>query len=132
MDKQGNLYGTTEECGPYNVGTVWKIAPSGTETVLHGFTGTGYSTEGGIPLASVVMDGGGTLYGTTTAGGSYSLGTVYKLDASGTLTVLHNFGFQGGGADVIGGVTRDTKGDLFGTTAGGGSDGYGTVWKLTP
>ncbi len=138
MDNDGNLYGTTEECGGYNVGIVWRISLAGVETVLHDFTGTGNgSTEGGYPLAGVVPDANGNLYGTTNAGGSYNAGTVYELDPSGTLTILHAFGNQGDGSNPIGGVTRDAKGDIYGTTTGGGSGscpdpGCGTVWKLTP
>ncbi len=79
------------------------------------------------------MDAKGNLYGDTTAGGASNDGTVYKLNNRGELTLLHSFtGYPTDGAQPIGGLNRDAKGSLFGTTVGGGGNGYGTVWKLTP
>ena len=137
VDAPGNLYGTTQLGGASNFGTVFKIDSAGTETVLHSFTG---GADGGVPLAPLFWDfASGNLYGTTTAGGA-GYGTVFQIDTTGTLTVLYTF--QGGadGGRPIGGLIRDTAGNLYGTTNGGGmpnacaggSVGCGVVYKVAP
>ena len=87
---------TTGNCGTYNMGTVWKVSKRGRETILHSFAGA--TSDGASPLASVSLDREGNMYGTTQLGGSGSChkgcGTVYKLNKSGTLTLLHSFEFQ--------------------------------------
>jgi uncharacterized repeat protein (TIGR03803 family) len=134
MDNQGNLYGTANACGASHVGIVWKVNKKGKETVLHTFTGG--SSDGAEPIAGLIMDAKGNLYGDTYQGGTANLGTVYKLNKKGTLTVLHSF--TGSDGDYpYSGLIRDAKGTLYGTTLYGGSgqgcrNGCGTVWKLTP
>ncbi len=76
MDKNGNLYGTTSEGGASGVGVVFKVDPSGNETVLYTFTG---GADGSVPWAGVIMDKKGNLYGTTLGGGTGNGGVVYKL-----------------------------------------------------
>jgi uncharacterized repeat protein (TIGR03803 family) len=132
MDKQGNLYGTTTECGStacagYGCGTVWKLDTKGTETVIHSFVG---GSDGALPYAGVILDGTGNLYGVTTEGDALNSGTVYKIDTSGTETLLHTFNGQDG-EFPYGDLIQDAKGTLYGTATEGGSGGYGTVWKLT-
>jgi uncharacterized repeat protein (TIGR03803 family) len=76
LDASGNLYGTTEFGGDSNDdGTVFKVDQSGTETVLHRFTGT----DGSGPMAGVITDSAGNLYGTTYQGGAFGYGTVFKI-----------------------------------------------------
>jgi uncharacterized repeat protein (TIGR03803 family) len=99
---------------------------AGNETVLHSFTGPDWSG----PFAGVVIDKAGNFYGTTTGGGSSGAGTVFKLDDRGHLTVLHSFGGSPDGADPVGDLVMDGAGNLYGTTAGGGSAGAGTVFKV--
>jgi uncharacterized repeat protein (TIGR03803 family) len=142
-DEAGNFYGTTYfggQEGPncanfgYPCGTVFKLAPDGTETVLHTFTGD----DGGNPRAGLIADKVGNLYGTTIAGGSGGGGTVFKVTPDGTETVLHSF--QGGsdGYEPTAAVIIDKRGNLFGTTVLGGSsaecngsnDGCGTVFEV--
>jgi uncharacterized repeat protein (TIGR03803 family) len=130
MDKMGNLYGTTWAYGPSGNGIVWKLGKNGTETVLHSFTG--YPGDGGWPLAGVVRDEKGNIYGDTLQGGSSNVGVVYKLSKSGVETVLHSFSYYSEGAYALGGVIRDAKRNLYGTLLDAGPSGYGTVWKLTP
>ncbi len=77
MDNEGNLYGSTFEGGRYGYGTVFEVTPSGTETILHSFTGKGKS--GQDPWSGLVMDAEGNLYGTTMYGGAYGEGTVFKV-----------------------------------------------------
>jgi len=88
-DSLGNLYGTTEEGGAFNEGTVFKVDHLGNETVLYSFTG---GDDGGVPFGGVIRDSAGNLYGVTYYGGSSSnYGAVYKVDPSGTETVLKAF-----------------------------------------
>jgi uncharacterized repeat protein (TIGR03803 family) len=87
-DSSGNLYGTTEEGGQTNEGVVFKLAPSRTETVLYAFTG---GSDGGSPVAGLIADSSGNLYGTTVEGGTPGLGTVFKLSPGGIETVLYSF-----------------------------------------
>jgi uncharacterized repeat protein (TIGR03803 family) len=130
MDKNGNLYGTTYDCGSSSyMGTVWKVSKKGAETVLHSFHGG--ATDGQSPYAGVVLDAHGNLYGDTIEGG-IGIGTVYELNKTGTLTVLHSFdGYAG--EYPYGGVIRDAAGNLYSTGFAGGSSGYaGVVWEITP
>jgi uncharacterized repeat protein (TIGR03803 family) len=128
MDTTGNLYGTTHACGSSNLGIVWKLSEKGAETVLHNFG----PSDAEYPFAGVIMDANGNLYGETSFGGPYGAGTVFELNQMGTLTLLHSFLSSSDGAVPEGGLIRDVQGNFYGTAFYGGSDGYGTVWKLTP
>jgi uncharacterized repeat protein (TIGR03803 family) len=136
MDAKGNLYGTTQEGGVYGIGTVFKLTPSRSETILYSFGATG--TDGFFPQAGLVLDTQGNLYGATPAGGAYNLGTVFKLTPSGTETILHSFEDNGtDGYAPNGGLVRDNTGNLYGMTTGGGDGGdngkgKGTVYRVTP
>jgi len=128
MDGSGNLYGTTSSGGAFGFGTVFKIDPIGTETVLYSFSG---GNDGAKPYAGLVTDGAGDLYGTTENGGASNSGIVFKIDANGNETVLYSFkGGTSDGADPKAGLTLDSAGNLYGTTFSGGSGGYGTVFEL--
>jgi uncharacterized repeat protein (TIGR03803 family) len=125
-----DLYGTTEGGGNLCCdGTVYKLDKTGKETVVYSFTG---GTNAASPVADLVHDAAGNFYGTTTSGGASNLGTVFKLDSAGKLTLLH--GFTGGldGAAPLGGLILDAAGNLYGTTVYGGAFGFGTIFKLTP
>jgi len=135
VQREGFLYGTTVQGGTSDAGTVFKVDKTGKETILYSFTG---GTDGGLPLGGLVLDGAGNMYGTTYIGGSFGVGTVYKVDATGKETVLYSFT---GGADgknpyfVV--LIRDKAGNFYGTTSAGagtgcGGTGCGTVFKLTP
>jgi uncharacterized repeat protein (TIGR03803 family) len=128
-DSAGNLYGTTEFGGSQGVGTVFKLDPSGTFTVLHNFPGN--STDGYEPFGTITRDKAGNLYGATVFGGAFNFGTVFKIDTTGTETVLHSFSATGGdGAMPDGGLLLDGAGNLYGTTYAGGNSYFGTVFKL--
>jgi uncharacterized repeat protein (TIGR03803 family) len=129
MDRLGNLYGTTYQCGSSNYGTVWKVRKNPKESILHNFAG--YPSDGAYPYAGLVRDPKGNLYGDTTQGGASAWGTVYELSQNGTLTLLHSFASTDGGGP-IGGLLRDAKGDLYGTTYWRGSYDFGTVWSYVP
>ncbi|HSC18180.1 MAG TPA: choice-of-anchor tandem repeat GloVer-containing protein [Rhizomicrobium sp.] len=129
FDKKGRLYGTTALGGAFGNGTVFAISPKGVETVLHAFGADG---DGSTPAANVVLDRDGNLYGTTVSGGTNFSGTVFKLAADGTESVLHSFGSQNDGFTAYSDLLIDRKGNLYGTTENGGSSGLGTVFRLTP
>jgi uncharacterized repeat protein (TIGR03803 family) len=135
FDSAGNLYGTTGEGGPWNYGTVYKIDPSGKYTVLYSFSG---GSDGCEPLGNLAVDENGNLYGAASACGDFGEGTIFRVSSTGSLFVLYTFGSQGveGGQAPFGGVTRDSNGDLYGTTLLGGGcsfdeSGCGTIFKLT-
>jgi uncharacterized repeat protein (TIGR03803 family) len=136
FDASGNLYGTTSGGGTYGYGTVFELTPttSGTwsETVLHSFNHDG--TDGYYPLAGLIFDTAGNLYGTTYYGSANSNGTVFELTpATGggwTETVLHGFAGTDGGSPEAG-LIFDASGNLYGTTRYGGAKGSGTVFELT-
>jgi uncharacterized repeat protein (TIGR03803 family) len=124
MDSSGNLYGTTSgTCGGSNFGTVWKLSGSN-EFLMHTFTG---GADGGDPIAGVVLDASGNVYGTTAQGGVFNNGAVFQVTPSGTETVLYDFsGSADGGKPSA--LLLDSEGYLWGTAQGGGSAGYGTLW----
>jgi uncharacterized repeat protein (TIGR03803 family) len=134
MDSAGNLYGTTEyggvAAGTAGFGVVFKLDTSGKETVLHSFTG---GVDGGIPLAGVVLDSSGNLYGTTYQGGAANQGGVFQVDTAGNETVLHSFNSAvGDGGNPMAGVILDAEGNLYGTTLFGGTSGRGGVFAIDP
>lgn len=149
MDAAGDLYGTTtgggvsgcDSNGFFGCGTVFKLTNTGSETVLYRFCSETNCTDGQNPIAGLVMDSTGNLYGTTFYGGASGGGTVFKLDpATGIETVLYNFAGGSDGEGPVGGLIREKTGNLYGTTANGGGSancevngyvGCGTVFELT-
>jgi uncharacterized repeat protein (TIGR03803 family) len=130
LDVDGTLYGTTEEGGTNNYGTVFTITPSGTETVLYSFKG-GAMKDGQFPQAGLI-NVKGTLYGTTYLGGPKQHGTVFAVTPAGTETVLHRFAPRSGDGANPAAVLIDLKGELYGTTFDGGANNYGTVFAIAP
>jgi len=128
-DKAGNLYGTTQYGGINGgYGTVFKLDPKGKLSLLHSFAGT---PDGVNPLAGLLMDAAGNLYGTTYYGGANGgFGTVFKLNTKGKLTLLHSFAGMPDGQNPYSRLIRDSAGNLYGTTFYGGATGYGSVFKL--
>jgi uncharacterized repeat protein (TIGR03803 family) len=126
----GNFYGTTAAGGSANFGTVFRVTPDGTETILHSFTGGG--SDGAIPFAALIQGIDGNLYGTTTAGGSASLGTVFQVTPDGTETILHSFtGGSLDGNDPRATLLQASDGNFYGTTFRGGSSNLGTIFQVT-
>jgi uncharacterized repeat protein (TIGR03803 family) len=124
----GTFYGTTRDDGANGYGTVFSVTPSGTESVIYSFPGSVY---GAWPLAALIVVNG-NLYGTATSGGSHEDGTVFSIATSGKARVLHSFGGGTGDGEHPDGALIDLGGTLYGTTAGGGASGFGTVFSLTP
>lgn len=138
----GNLYGTTMHGGASGLGVVFRLQPPPTickavlcpwnETVLHSFSGA----DGASPyFGSLVFDKAGNIFGTATGGGAFGLGAVYELSPSGggwTQKVIYSFQPGQDAAYPYAGVVFDNAGNLYGTTTGGGTIGYGTVYELSP
>jgi uncharacterized repeat protein (TIGR03803 family) len=133
LDAASNLYGTTYAGGDHDGGTVFKVEPNGKAIVLHSFTG---HPDGQGPVASLIGDAKGNLYGTTYYGGDpacgyvWGCGTVFRVDASGKETVMHRFTGVDGGYYPAAGLVRDSAGNLYGTTYTGGANGFGVVFQL--
>jgi uncharacterized repeat protein (TIGR03803 family) len=128
----GSFYGTTENGGTKGFGTVFRFATNGTLTTLAEFG----NTNGANPQAGVIQASDGNFYGTTWAGGAYTnqsgqgYGTVFELATNGTLTTLISFNGTNG-ASPQAGLLQSADGNFYGTTANGGTNGYGTVFRLS-
>ena len=136
----GDLYGTTTGGGAKQNGTIFKLTPSGKLTTVYSFCSQSGCTDGSGPQGALVQATNGYLYGTTEYGGSSTscyggCGTVFKISPSGTLTTLYNFCSQTNctdGETPFAGLVQATNGSFYGTTYGGGANGLGTVFKITP
>ena len=141
MDAAGNLYGTTYSGGTNRVGLVYKLAHKGSGWVLSPLYSFQGGHDGSNPVGGITIGRDGNLYGTTVSGGRNDAGAVYKLSPPPTVckagpcpwteTLLYQFtGGADGGEPVA--VIFDSAGNLYGTTAVGGIDNNGVVFKLTP
>jgi len=144
FDGAGNLYGTTAIGGKDNMGTVFEIAPDGTETVVHSFAGYA-SGDGDDPAAGLIVDSSGNFYGTTAVGGQscswdvlVGCGTIFRIASDGSEKILHRFNGSDG-ADIQGPLLLDKAGNLYGTALSGGSanctysaDNCGMIFRLSP
>jgi uncharacterized repeat protein (TIGR03803 family) len=139
FDSVGNLYGTTVAGGTWSSGTVFELSPNPagggwTETVLYSFQGEG-TGDGAFPVAPVVLDKSGNVYGTTPFGGAVGGGTVFELTRSGSVwseNILHSFSRSGNdGQNPYAALIMDKAGNLYGTTSQGGSYTFGTVFELS-
>ena len=137
----GLLYGASSFGGDNQRGTVFTLQPQvracrtalcpWSIKVIHTF---GNGNDGGNPDGKVVFDAASTLYGTTSAGGLYQYGSVFKMSRSGgawTYNVIFNFNASTGETPMSG-VVIDSAGNLYGTTSSGGDDGQGVVYELSP
>jgi uncharacterized repeat protein (TIGR03803 family) len=135
----GNFYGTTY-AGGLGYGTVFEVSPNGTggwtETTLYSFCPVAGCADGQNPTYSYVMfDSQGNLYGTAFGGGANGYGVVFKLTNSGgtwTESVLYSFANAPDGANPENGLIMDSAGNLYGSTHGGGGNGKGCVYELSP
>jgi uncharacterized repeat protein (TIGR03803 family) len=126
-DSSGNLYGETALGGPSDAGTIFELAHgSSTITTLATFN----VTNGKFPVGGLIMDSSGNLYGTTSSGGTSGDGTIFQLaHGSSTITTLASFNGINGVSPQFG-LLRDSSGNLYGTTEGGGASGAGSVFEL--
>jgi uncharacterized repeat protein (TIGR03803 family) len=128
-DASGNLYGTTFHGGSNCIrdyhsgcGTVFKVDTNDKWTVLHSFNY--HMGDGSYPVAGLIQDASGNLYGTT------SSGIVFEVDTNNKETVLYRFTGGADGANPLAGLIQDAAGNLYGTTSAGGANGFGTVFKV--
>lgn len=128
IDVNGVFLGTTGAGGTFGDGTVYRITPTGNESIFYNF---GKTKNDGIGPAANVIEVSGTLYGTTQYGGAHDQGTVFKVDGAGNETVLHSFGKGNDGQDPVASLT-DVGGKLYGTTPRGGANGEGTAFVIEP
>ncbi len=138
IDAAGNLYGTTYAGGSGGggaVGAVFRLAPDGlgnyAASVLHSFGGP----DGAYPYSGVTLDAAGNLYGTTYDGGANGVGTAWRLTPDGGGGYVHQtVSSLGGpaGTNPYGGLAVDAAGTLYGATHGGGTFGYGAIYRLAP
>jgi uncharacterized repeat protein (TIGR03803 family) len=144
-DAAGNFYGVTSQstdtsgyCYDTGCGAIFKLSPTAAggwvATNLHTFTG---GLDGDSPQAGLVMDAAGNLFGTTSVGGVDSLGDVFELTPTSSggwkYSVIYNLGYpETGGVGPAGTMVVDSAGNLYGSTVGGGAEGYGTIFELSP
>jgi uncharacterized repeat protein (TIGR03803 family) len=128
QETNGNFYGTTQNGGSNNSGTIFQMTPAGTMTTLDLFSNTGIG--GFAPGAALVQGPDGALYGTTQYGGKRGYGTVFKTTTNGVLTSLVDFTSRNG-AEPYGALIQGADGALYGTTLHGGADKDGTVFRMT-
>ena len=122
----GNFYGVTSVGGAHSAGTIFRITPNGTITILHSFG----VTDGIVPESPIVLGSDGNIWGTASPGGGNS-GTVFKCTLDGTFSVVHAFNGNDGAGPA--GLTEASDGNFYGTTGAGlGPYFYGTVFKMTP
>lgn len=128
LGRDGSFYGTTSGGGGAGWGTVFRLSASGVLTTLHSFD---LYTDAAHPRGPLLEGSDGSLYGTTLIGreATYNSGIVFKLDAMGRLTVLHQF-TGSDGESPTGSLIQAIDGHLYGTTAGGGPGLGGVVFRL--
>jgi uncharacterized repeat protein (TIGR03803 family) len=130
----GNIYGTTQDGGANDEGTVFELSPRGALTApLYSFCSQPGCTDGSMP-SGLIQGTYGRIYGTTTGGGANGLGTFFELTAGGKLTTLYSFCSQPECAGQIGalGLIQANNGNFYGATKNGGANGAGTVFEITP
>jgi uncharacterized repeat protein (TIGR03803 family) len=137
LDADGNLYGTTQQGGTGSCqggcGTVFKLTPTGTKTVVHNFTG---GSDGEAPAGGLVFDSSGNLFGTTESGGGNcdfgNCGTLFKIASNGVESIVHAFGGDvEDGYFPFGRLIIASDGNLWGTTLEGGDHIRGTLYKVS-
>ena len=131
----GNLYGTTRYGGSHDAGTVFRVTPGGMETVLYSFTGNAGippGTDGANPVGGLVRATDGTLYGTAYYGGTYGGGFLYAITPDGVASIPYSFGSSSTDGLEPSALIEGSDGMLYGSTQYGGTNGAGTVFRVTP
>ena len=131
-DQSGNLYGATSGGGTNGLGIVFKLAPTGVETILHTFQGICCGSDGSFPYTSLVVDKQGNMFGTTMKGGNSSdLGTIFRITPSGVESLVHAFSGAMDGSEPLLGLVSGGKGVLYGATGLGGDQNAGVAFRMT-
>jgi uncharacterized repeat protein (TIGR03803 family) len=127
LGTNSDFYGTTFVGGANDLGTVFEISTSGVFSTLYEFSGP----DGSHPGGALFQGTDGNFYGTTVDGGLANSGTVFQITPAGTLTTLYNFDSSTNGGAPRAGLVQGSDGDFYGTTSNGGTNKYGTVFKIT-
>ena len=132
LESNGNLAGGAYQGQYFDGSSIYTVSSDKAVTVLYTFAGPLAKT--GPAYGSLALDLSGNLYGATELGGSYGLGSVYRVTPAGVADVIYTFGPAGGGncGEVNGGLVLDSAGNIYGTTSDGGNAGNGCVFKLSP
>jgi len=133
FDHSGNLYGTASQGGPSQFGVVFELTNSSgwQENTLYGFQG---GSDGAFPLAGLIFDQSGNLYGATSSGGAANGGTVFSLtlvSGNWTSNLLSSLDGSSGSTGPMNSLIMDSAGNLYGTTYSDGAFGFGNVFELT-
>jgi uncharacterized repeat protein (TIGR03803 family) len=131
LGSDGNFYGTTTAGGTNDAGTVFKMTPDGTESVLYSFKG--YPSDSAYAASGLFQASDGNLYGTTDFGGPDNKGTVFKVSPSGIETLLYSFGSMANDPALeFSALVEGNDGNFYGVSGFGGTNGDGAVFKITP
>jgi uncharacterized repeat protein (TIGR03803 family) len=103
-------------------------SPSAAMNELRLFTG---GIDGAFPYAGLIQGKDGNLYGTAEGGGSSFYGSIFRMTLAGGLTTLYSFTDGNNGANPHARLVQGTNGNFYGTTDSGGTNGYGTIFKMT-
>jgi uncharacterized repeat protein (TIGR03803 family) len=142
LDNSGNIYGVTAYGGPNGLGTVFKLGSNGLRNLLYAFgsvtNASSTPLDGSHPEGELFLGKDGNFYGTTSDGGTFDKGTVFRISTNGLLTTLYSFGTLSyfDGSQPLGGLVQGADGAFYGTTTSGGANnpaygGYGTVFRIT-
>ena len=129
LGSDGNFYGACNAGGANGYGILYKLDPSGAYTLLHTFSASG--GDGGNPQSPPTQANDGNLYGTTSTGGANGVGAIYKLTQAGVLTILYSFKNTTDGTNPNAALVQGTDGNLYGSTADHGANGYGVIFKVS-
>jgi len=125
--RDGNLYGTTPTGGSNDVGIVFKVTPSGNQSILYQFD----TTHGSTPNGGLVLGVDGNLYGTTQLGGANGYGNIFKITPTGVLTVLYSFTGNADGGYPVAPLTLAANGLFYGTSYPGVAFSMSAAGKFT-
>jgi len=128
LAKDGNYYGTTYNGGANSVGTIYKLTPGGTFSVIHHMS---LAADGGNSYSSLVEGSDGNLYGVAYYGGTYGYGTIFRVTTGGNLTLLKSLNASSDGGYPLSDLIQGKDGNFYGTASSYGPNGGGTIFKIT-
>lgn len=128
LGRDGNFYGACSSY-PSHYGTLYKLSPTGTYSLLHAFAGG--TNDGAFPFSPPIQAADGNFYGVTYLGGGPSSGTFYQLTAGGILKTLYDFGAPGKSFDPYGPLVQGPDGYLYGEALNGGAHNGGSIIKIS-